>query len=86
MKLNEPYLVIDINDNKIIFFVVSINEERDFKILKKIVLESSGIQNGRIVDVENLSQLLKKNISNAEEDINYFFSNTAVVINPNQVN
>ena len=86
MKLNEPYLVIDINDNKIIFFVVSFNEERDFKILKKIVLESSGIQNGRIVDVENLSQLLKKNISNAEEDINYFFSNTAVVINPNQVN
>ena len=49
-------------------------------------MESSGIQNGRIVDVENLSQLLKKNISNAEEDINYFFSNTAVVINPNQVN
>ncbi|MDA9091831.1 hypothetical protein N9J56_00915 [Pelagibacteraceae bacterium] len=86
MKLNEPYLVIDINDNKIIFFVVSFNEERDFKILKKIVLESSGIQNGRIVDVENLSQLLKKNISNTEEDINYFFSNTAVVINPNQVN
>ena len=37
MKLNEPYLVIDINDNKIIIFVISFNETNNFKILKKIL-------------------------------------------------
>ena len=41
MKLNEPYLVIDLNDNKVIFFVVSFNEKKDFKVLKKIILETS---------------------------------------------
>ena len=86
MQLNEPYLIIDLNDNKIIFFVISFNEKKDFKILKKIILESSGIQNGRIIDIESVSQLLKKNIHNLEEALDYFFSVAAVIINPNQVN
>ena len=41
MKLNEPYLVIDLNDNKVIFFVVSFNEKKDFKVLKKITLKTA---------------------------------------------
>ena len=86
MKLNEPYLIIDINDNKIIIFVISFNERNKFKILKKNILDSSGIQNGRIVDVEMVSQLIKENINNIEEEINYFFSNVSAVINPNQIN
>jgi len=86
MKLKEPYLIIDLNDNKIIFFVITFNEKKDFKILKKIILESSGIQNGRIIDIEIVSQLLKKNINSLEEALDYFFSVAAVIINPNQVN
>ena len=86
MKLNEPYLVIDLNDNKIIFFVVSFNEKKDFKVLKKIILKTEGIQNGRVVNIETVSKLLKKTINMIEEDINYFFSNTTVVINPKEVN
>ena len=86
MKLNEPYLVIDLNDNKIIFFVVSFNEKKNFKVLKKIILKTEGIQNGRVVNIETVSQLLKKTINMIEEDINYFFSNITVVINPKKVN
>ncbi len=86
MKLNEPYLIIDLNDNKIVFFVISFNEKKDFKILKKIIIESSGIQNGRIIDIERVTQILKKNISTFEEDLDYFFSVATVIINPNQIN
>ena len=86
MKLNEPYLIIELNDNNIIIFVVAFNEDRDFKLLKKIILESEGIQNGRIVNIENISQLLKKNINNIEEALDYFFSNVTIIINPNKVN
>ena len=39
MRLNEPYLIIDLYDKKVIFFVVSFNEKKDFKVLKKIILE-----------------------------------------------
>ena len=86
MQLNQPYLIIDLNDNKVIFLVVSLNEKKDFKILKKIILETAGIQNGRISNIKNLSQILKKTINSIEDEINYFFSNVAVVINPNQIN
>ena len=86
MKLNEPYLIIDLNDNKIIFFVVSFNEKKNFKILKNFFLDSSGIHNGRIIDIEIVSKLLKKTINDLEEDLNYFFSETTVIINPNQIN
>ena len=51
MKLNEPYLIIDLNENNILIFVVSFNKSRNFKLLKKIILDSKGIQNGRIVDI-----------------------------------
>ena len=86
MKLNEPYLIIDLNDNKIIFFVVSFNEKKDFKILKKVIVQTRGIRNGRVIDIETVSQMLKKTINIIEDDINYFFSNTAVLIDPNQIN
>jgi cell division protein FtsA len=86
MQLNEPYLIIDLNDDKIIFFVVSFNDKKDFKVLKKIILETTGIQNGRIVNIEAVSQLLKKTISIIEDEVNFFFSNTSVIINPNQIN
>ena len=86
MQLNEPYLIIDLNDNKIILFVVSFNEKKNFKLLKKIVLETIGIQNGRVTNIEIVSQLLKKTINTIEDDLNYFFSDATVIINPNQIN
>ena len=86
MQINQPYLIIDLNDNKIIFFVVSFTEKKDFKILKKIILETLGIQNGRVININTVSQLLKKTISIIEDELNYFFSNISVIINPNKIN
>tara|TARA_B110000967_G_C18847009_1_gene542530 strand:- start:379 stop:1578 length:1200 start_codon:yes stop_codon:yes gene_type:complete len=86
MYLNEPYLIIDLNDSKLIFFVISFNEKKDFKILKKIILESEGIINGRVINIEIVSQLLKKTINSIEDELNYFFSNVVVIISPDQIN
>ena len=86
MQLNEPYLIIDIDGEKVIFFVVLFNEKKNFKVLKKIILETTGIQNGRVINIETFSQLLKQTINSIEDDINFFFSNVAIVINPNKIN
>ena len=86
MQLNEPYLIIDLKDNKIIFFVVTFNEKKDFKVLKNINLQTEGIQEGRVINIETVSQLFKKTLNSIEEDINFIFSNVAVIINPNLVN
>jgi len=86
MQINEPCLIIDLNDNKFIFFVITFNEKKDFKIIKKIILDSVGVQNGRVVNIEIVSKLLKKTINIIEDEIDYFFSNVAIIINPNQIN
>ena len=86
MQLNKPYLIIDLDDNKIIFFVISYNKNKDYKLVKNIIIDSTGIQNGRIIDVTIVSQLIKKTISKIEDEIDYFFSHATIVINPNNIN
>ena len=86
MKFHEPYLIVDLNDNNIILFIVSFNEKKEFEVIKKIILNSQGIINGRIIDIESVSQLIKKEVNKIEEDINYFFSDVTIIINPNQIN
>ena len=85
MKLNEPYLIINLNDDKIIFFIIEYNENKDYKLLKNITVESQGVCNGRITDIELVVRLIKKTINYIEDELNYFFSKVSVVINPNNV-
>ena len=60
MKLNKPYLIISLNENKIIFFVVSYDENKDYKLIKNIIIDSNGIQNGKIIDIQLVVQIIKK--------------------------
>jgi len=86
MKLNKPYLIISLDDNKIVFNIISFNEKKNYKLIKNITIDSEGIQNGRIVDTEHVSQLIKKNINFIEDELDYLFSTASVIINPNNVN
>ena len=86
MKLSEPYLIIELNDSKIIFFVISYDENRDYKLIKNIIVDSDGILNGRIIDVVIVTKLIKKIINSLEDEMNHFFSKASIVINPKNVN
>jgi len=86
MKLNEPYLIINLNDNKIIFLVISYDENKDYKLIKNTIIDSDGIQNGRIVEVDTVTRLIKKTINSLEDEMDNFFSEASIVINPKNVN
>ena len=86
MKLNKPQLIISLNDNKIIFFVISYYENKDYKLVKSTTMNSEGIQNGKIVDIEIVARLIKKTINSIEDELDYFFSKASVIINPTNVN
>ena len=86
MKLNEPYLIIELNDSKIIFFVISYDDDRDYKLIKNIIIDSDGILNGRIIDVAIVTKLIKKIINSLEDEMDHFFSKASIVINPKNVN
>ena len=86
MNLNDPYLIISLNDSKIILFVISYNKNNDYKLIKNITIDSEGIQNGKVTDVKIISQLIKQNINYIEDELNHYFSTASVIINPNNVN
>ena len=86
MKIDEPYLIISLNDNKIIFLIVSYNEKNNFKLIKNFNIDSQGIQNGRVADIDIVSRIIKKKLNSIEEELNYFFSKASVIINPINVN
>ncbi len=86
MKLNEPYLIINLTDNRIIFFVVTFNENKDYKLIKNITVDSNGILNGKIVDINLISKLIKEKVNFMEDELNHFFSQASVIINPNNIN
>ena len=86
MKLNEPYLIINLNDNEIILFVVSYDEKKNYTLIKDLIIKSIGIQNGIIVNNKLVTELIKKNINFIEDELNHSFSNVSVIINPSKVN
>ncbi len=86
MKLNIPYLIISLNDHKINFFVISYNENKDYKLIKNTTINSEGIQDGKIINVELVAKLIKKSLNSIEDELNYFFTKASVVFNPSDVN
>ena len=86
MKLNKPYLIISLNDNKIIFFVISYNNNKNYKLIKNINVDSDGIYKGKIVNIKSVTEIIKKNISLIEDELSHFFSEASIIINPNNVN
>jgi cell division protein FtsA len=86
MKLNEPYLIVNFNDDKLIFSTISYNENKDYKLIKNITIDSQGIHNGKITDIELVTKLTKKIVNSIEDELNYSFSKVSVIINPKNVN
>ena len=86
MKFNEPYLIISLTDDKIIFFVISYDENKNFKLLKSSSLVSDGIQNGKIVNINLVIKLIKTFLISIEDEVDSLFSKVSIIINPNNVN
>ena len=83
MKKNKPYLIIELNDDSITFLVVQYNSEGDFIVLDKLTDNSEGIKEGRVVDIESSSNVVKKNLDVLEKKIKYIFKKVTIVNNQN---
>ena len=70
---NKPNLIIDLNDEFFIFTVFSSNQDKKLEIIKKKIIKSSGIKNGKIIDQNLVSNLIKNTINEIEDEINFFF-------------
>lgn len=86
MNTDLPYLFIDIDDKNIIFSVIKYDKKIDYEITHNAVINSAGILNGRILDIEQSAQAIKTTLNDIEEKVNHLFTNATIIINPNNVN
>ena len=79
MNTNEPYLFISTNEKQISFFVVKFTDEPYFEVLYSDLVKSNGITNGKILDIDTVSSLIKKNITKIEKKIDFTFSKATLI-------
>ena len=79
MEIDKPYLFIEINDKNFNFFVVKYNEDFDFQVIYKDLIKSEGITNGKIVDQNISSKILKDKLNFIEKKINFTFKNATII-------
>ena len=81
MKINEPYLLLEIDDKKFIFLIVKYTEDLNYKILDTLKVESSGVKNGKIIDAEISSKIIKENLNTIEKKNNFIFKSITIINN-----
>ena len=81
MEIHKPYLFIELNDKKFIFLVVEYNEENNFKILESTQINSEGIMNGKIINADISSKVIRENIDIIEKKIKFNFKNVTIINN-----
>ena len=86
MKFDYPNLFIEINEEQIIFLVVKYNEDLEFTVLDTKIINSEGILNGKIIDINVLSKLIKDTLYTIEKKIDHIFKSASVVIDHNKIN
>ena len=79
MKINEPHLFLEINDLKFVFLVIKYNENFDFNILDSTIVDSKGILDGKIIDLETSSKIIKQNLNTIEKKIDYTFKKITII-------
>ena len=67
MEINKPYLFIEINDEKFVFLVVEYNEDFNFKVIDSLIIKSEGVLQGKIIDVNASSKIIKENLNLIEK-------------------
>ena len=60
MKNSFPKLYIEINEYNFVFYVIEDGEDNNFKIILKLEVQNSGIENNRISDYEKTLNKIKK--------------------------
>ena len=62
MEIGKPCLFLEINDKNFIFLVAQYDENFNYKVIESTEVKSEGILDGKIIDIELSSKILKTSI------------------------
>ena len=80
MKNSSPKLYIEINEYNFVFYVIEDSEDNNFKIILKLEVQNSGIENNRISDYEKTLNKIKENILLIEQKLKRSFKETVLIV------
>ena len=86
MQIKKPYLFIELDDYKIVVSVIKYDEGLNYNIIHERTVESEGILNGKVIDIQSASNIIKKIINEIEEKIEFIFASTSIIFNPDKIN
>ena len=89
MKNISLTLFLEINNSKYTFFVGESNELDNFKIKYKLDLPLDGIKNNKILNLEKVYDIIKKNVYLAEQKLGHTFKEIVLILdnsNPTFIN
>ena len=89
MRNSSLTFYIEINNKSYIFFVGENDENGNLRIVYKLELPLTGIDNNRITNLEKISDLIKQNVYIAEEKLNHTFKKIVLILenfNPTFIN
>ena len=80
MKLNSPTLFVEINKMEYIFSVGDKIDQENFKLIHQSVAPIQGISSYKIVDYNLVLNIIKKNIYEIEQQLNFTFKEVVLII------
>ncbi len=75
-----PKLFISISNNEIIIITGSTDDQNSFELLEKLILPTDSISQNRILDLEKITNLIKRNILLIEQKLNYTFKDIILIL------
>lgn len=80
MHQHNPTLFIEINESSYIFVAGEYDEDKNLKIIEKIISPNTGIDKNKFVSIEAASETIKKNVEIIENKLNCIFKDLILII------
>ena len=78
---NFPKLFIKIGDLEISLIAGYVDDQNNFELLEKFIFPIDGISKSKIIDLDKITNLLKRNILTIEQKVNFTFKDIIIILN-----
>ena len=80
MNTDDSILIVEINETNYIFVAGFLNEDNNFQISEKTIVNSYGFSKNKFTNLDLVKQTVKKNIEIIENKLNCIFKEVTIII------
>ena len=81
MQADNQNLFVEINHSKFIFIAGFYDDNHNFKIKEKIVVNNEGFYNNKFTNIDLIDSTIRKNIESIEDKLNCVYKDVTVILN-----